>query len=122
MAYFEATVDTGDNQCTAVARLSVDNITAPHMTGEFKTDLLRFVNREKPDVLVLDWSAINRAGTDTFGVMLAVQKRLRDWNGSLRLCGMNPLLSEGFVQCGLNQLIPLYPDVPGALDGKKERA
>ena len=120
MAFMETTLEESAGRRLAIATIAIEEINAPHLTGEFKTELLRFINRERPDVLVLDWTRIQRAGTDSFGVMLSVKKRLADWEGSLRLCGMNPLLSDGFVQCGLSQLIPLYGDVGSALQADRE--
>ena len=102
-----------------VANVVAEEVASPHMTGELKVEALRFINRERPDVCIINWAGVQHAGTDSFGVMLVLQKRLADWQGELRLCGMNPLLTDSFTQCGLVRLIPLYDDVASARGGGK---
>jgi len=100
-----------------VARLAAEEIVSPHMTGELKAEVLSFVNRERPDVCIVDWARVERAGTDSFGVMLVLQKRLTEWRGELRICGMSPLVMDSFTQCGLVRLIPVYTDLAQARKG-----
>jgi anti-anti-sigma regulatory factor len=47
-------------------------------------------------------------------VLLALQRRLGEWKGKLRLCGMNPLLMDSFRQCGLDRILPHYDDLENA--------
>ena len=120
MAFVEARVETASGGKTGIVRICAAELVRPHQTGEFKVELLRFLNRERPGVVIVDWSAVQRAGTDSFSVMLAAQKRLHEWGGELRLCSMNPLLRDSFVQCGLTKLLPLHDDLPSACRASRE--
>jgi anti-anti-sigma factor len=103
---------------TAIIEFQVAELTLPGDIGQFKSEVVLFVNENRPDIVIVDWGKLRMAGTDTFGVLLALQRRMTEWQGEVRLCGMNPLLSDGFKQCGLSQIFSLYATLDDALAGK----
>lgn len=102
----------------AVARLLVDELASPTLTGQFKAELVKVVHDYRPEILILDWSGVVSAGTDAFAVLLALQRRLAGWKGTVRLCGMSPLLTDSFTTCGLDAIFSLYADLESARQGK----
>jgi anti-anti-sigma factor len=107
-----------DDRKVAVIEFLVSELTLPGDIGQFKSEMLRFINENRPHVVVMDWTKLHVASTDSFGVLLAVHRRLSEWQGEVRLCKMNPLLSDGFKQCGLSQIFQMYSGLEEALAGR----
>lgn len=118
MPITQVKMDSTRGRRVAVGAFLVDEIASPVDTGQFKTELVKFVHDNRPDILILDWSSVVSAGTDAFAVLLALQRRLAAWKGTVRLCGMSPLLTDSFTTCGLDAIFSLYADLESARQGK----
>ena len=103
----------------AIVEFRVEELIQTTDTSRFKTEMVRLINEKKPKILIINWAGIAVAGTDAFGVLLALRRRLADWKGEVRLCNMNPLVLDGFAKCGLDRIFAVYADMKSARAGKK---
>ena len=118
MPIAEVRVESVKRRRIGIAKHLVDELAGPIQTGQFKSELVRFIHDERPAMLIIDWSRVTSASTESFGVLLALQRRLAEWKGALRLCCMGPLLADSFAKCGLDAIFSLYPDFDAAVAGK----
>ncbi len=66
--------------------------------------------------LVLDLSAVDRIDSTGLGVLVGARKRLRAGGGQLRLAAASGDVARVLHVTGLDKVLPLYPDVAGALE------
>ncbi|MGA2265037.1 MAG: STAS domain-containing protein [Phycisphaerae bacterium] len=59
--------------------------------------------------LVLDFSAVGHMSSSALGMLITLNKRLREKNGQLRLCGIRPSIYEVFAMTRLNEILQICP-------------
>lgn len=57
--------------------------------------------------LVLDFSRVSHMSSSALGMLITLQKRVREKNGQLRLCGIQPNIREVFVITRLNEIFEI---------------
>ena len=66
--------------------------------------------------LVLDFSSVGQMSSSALGMLITLHKRLREKNGQLRLCGIQPAIYEVFVITRLNEIFQICQTRQEALD------
>jgi len=66
--------------------------------------------------LVLDLTAVDLIDSTGLGVLVGALKRMRAGDGQLRLAAGNADVVRVLHATGLDQVLPLYPDVASALE------
>ncbi|MFA6133215.1 MAG: STAS domain-containing protein [Phycisphaerae bacterium] len=57
--------------------------------------------------LVLDFSSVGQMSSSALGMLIRLHKRIREKNGQLRLCGIQPAIFEVFVITRLNEVFQI---------------
>jgi len=55
--------------------------------------------------LVLDFSAVAQMSSSALGMLITLHKHIRERDGQLRLCGIQPSIYEVFVITRLNEIL-----------------
>ncbi len=114
MAVTTVCLDEADGRKTGIVELKLAEIAAPSDVSRLKSDLVSFVNKNKPDLVVVDWKGVKYVSTDVFGVMLSIHRWMDEWKGQLRLCNIHPFIVESIEQCGLERILPVFEDMQSA--------
>lgn len=69
--------------------------------------------------LVLDFSAVSHMSSSALGMLITVHKRIRERNGQLRLCAIQPAIFEVFVITRLNEILKICADQKEATESIK---
>jgi anti-sigma B factor antagonist len=71
--------------------------------------------RDAVPKLVLDFSNVGHMSSSALGVLITLHKRVREKNGQLMLCNIQPAIFEIFVITRLNEIFRIYPSREEAL-------
>ena len=77
--------------------------------SEFSALLMGAVERADPPVLLLDLGETTFIGSSFLGVVVRAWKRVRDRQGRMALCHVNPLCSEVLHASKLDTIWDIYP-------------
>lgn len=80
--------------------------------GESLTEL---VARNSPPKLVIDFTNVEHMSSSVLGMLITLQKRIREGEGELRLCCIQPTIYEVFVITRLNEIFQIHEVVSDAL-------
>lgn len=80
--------------------------------GESLTEL---VAQSSPPRLVLDFVNVGHMSSSALGMLITLQKRIREGQGQLRLCRIQPTIYEVFVITRLNEIFTIHESVQDAL-------
>jgi anti-anti-sigma regulatory factor/anti-sigma regulatory factor (Ser/Thr protein kinase) len=74
----------------------------------------------EPEVVVLDFAGVTRAGEDAIAAFVLLADRARAWPGAtLVLGGANPAVAALLARAGVARHVPVYPSVVAALAGAR---
>jgi anti-sigma B factor antagonist len=112
---------TTDGDATIVAftdRKILDEINISQI-GE---QLNALVARPSTPKLVLDFAAVSHMSSSALGMLITIHKRIRERNGQLRLCAIQPAIFEVFVITRLNEILKITADQKEALESLRSPA
>ncbi|HHH76202.1 MAG TPA: anti-sigma factor antagonist [Phycisphaerae bacterium] len=66
--------------------------------------------------MVLDFSAVSHMSSSALGMLITLHKRLRERDGELRLCCVQPSIYEVFVITRLNEIFQICKSRQEAID------
>ena len=64
---------------------------------------------------ILDFSSVGHMSSSALGMLITLQKRVRESKGGLRLCCIQPTIYEVFVITRLNEILQIHESVQDAL-------
>lgn len=64
--------------------------------SELEDELLELLDREQPDRVIVDFTAVTHCSTAVINGLLRAKKRLLSHGGRLRLCGMRPAIRDAY--------------------------
>ena len=99
-----------------VVRLHVSALVDEAMIEPVARRLFHLVNAQPEATIVLNMETVEDLTSDMLGYLLAVQRRLKDRGGKLRLCRLNPQLTALFRRLMLNRLFTICADVDEAVE------
>ncbi|MHC4561261.1 MAG: STAS domain-containing protein [Planctomycetota bacterium] len=67
--------------------------------------------------MVLDFGAVAHLSSSALGMLITLHKRIREKNGRLRLCTIQPAIHEIFVITRLNEIFDIFPSRDKAVAG-----
>lgn len=88
----------------------------PKVLEEFGEVLFSEAIYADPPFLVLDLSQTRFIGSSFVELLVRAWKRLRQREGSLAVCGLQPFCSEVFRATNLDKVWPCYPTQKEAVD------
>ena len=97
-----------------IVEFEVKEIAGPVQAHRLKGELVDLLKSAEVRLLIVDCSNLNYIVTLGFSAFLSAQKRLTPLGGRVALCGLNPLLRESLVHCGLDRILLLAEDAPSA--------
>ena len=71
--------------------------------------------KSSPPKLVLDFSNVGHMSSSALGMLITLQKHIRQRKGALRLCCIQPTIYEIFVITRLNEIFEIQESVQDAL-------
>jgi len=69
--------------------------------------LYALVAKEPQPKMVLDFSSVAHMSSSALGVLITLHKRIREKNGQLKLCNIQPAIYEIFVITRLNEIFSI---------------
>lgn len=82
------------------------------------SDQLRAVAEATPAVrLVLDFARVDHLSSAALGMLITLDKLVKERHGKLRLCNINPQIFEVFKITRLNKLFEIRKSVDDAMTG-----
>ena len=109
---------TTDGDATIVAltdRKILDEINISQIGDQINA----LVVRPGAPKLVLDFTTVSHMSSSALGMLITVHKRIRERNGQLRLCAIQPAIMEVFVITRLNEILKICADQKEALESLK---
>jgi len=81
----------------------LDEVTISQI-GEQLNDLAQQSDRPK---IVLDFAQVSHMSSSALGMLITLHKRVREKNGQLRFCNIQPTIYEVFVITRLNEIFEI---------------
>jgi anti-sigma B factor antagonist len=83
--------------------------------AHLQQDLLDFVERQQPGMLLVDLASIEYCSTALINALLMAQKRMKSWAGRMRLFGLSEVVQETLQHLRLvGTLLLVYADETAA--------
>lgn len=83
-----------------------------------RDELAEFVEREKPNKLLVDFGNVEVSPSAQIGALLDARRRLTEHGGSLRFCGMNKNIRSTYRQLSLDGVVfRIYDEFDEAIEG-----
>jgi anti-sigma B factor antagonist len=76
--------------------------------GEICEQIAGMIARSRDPRFVLDFSSVNHMSSSALGMLITLNKRVREKGGQLRLCGIQPAIMEVFVITRLNEILQIF--------------
>ncbi len=87
--------------------------------GEIGEQLNTLVAQAASPKLTLDFANVAHMSSSALGMLITLHKRVREKNGQLRLCNIQPAIFEVFVITRLNEIFSICQNRQEALDSLK---
>jgi anti-sigma B factor antagonist len=113
--------DTSPLTVTPVKDISVVEFTNNKILDEsvledIRTTLSRIIDAATTPKLLLDFVHVDYMSSAALGMLINVNKSIREKNGQLRLANIKPQIFEVFVTTKLNKVFRVLDSRPAALD------
>ena len=66
--------------------------------------------------MVMDFSAVSHMSSSALGMLITINKRVRERKGQLKLCNIQPAIYEVFVITRLNEIFDIYQSRDKAIE------
>ncbi len=66
--------------------------------------------------MVIDFRNVTNMSSSALGMLITLHKRIREANGQLRLCNIQPTIEEVFKITRLNEIFQIYKSQDDAVD------
>jgi len=64
---------------------------------------------------IMDFTGVAHMSSSALGMLITIQKRVRERSGQLKLCGIHPAIMEVFTITRLNEVFDIHPTRQDAL-------
>ena len=81
------------------------------------TDQIRAILRQRPSVLVVDFSAVTFLATAGMSVLMEAHRKCEEVAILFRVVARGPITVKPMQLLGIDDLLAIYPTVSAALDG-----
>ncbi len=86
---------------------------------QFRDEIHQFLQRGDRKVIV-DLSNVNVMNSVGLGVLIALQNRLQQQQGCVKITGLRPLMKDIFARMRLEELLDIEADVQAALESLRK--
>lgn len=84
--------------------------------SEIGKNLCDLVARVPVPKIVLDFRNVTNMSSSALGMLITLHKRVREANGQLRLCNIQPTIEEVFKITRLNEIFQIHRNQKDAVD------
>ncbi|MDY6912919.1 MAG: STAS domain-containing protein [Planctomycetota bacterium] len=78
--------------------------------------LQAMVQQASHSKFVMDFSSVAHMSSSALGMLITLQKKIREKGGQLRLCNIQPTIHEVFVITRLNEIFNIHPSRKEAVE------
>ena len=113
----------GKNSDVTIVSFNSASISGISDIDQLGDQMRQFITANKPGKMVIDFADVRFFSSQLLGLLVDVWRRLKDYDGLLLICGINPHLNRVFKITSLDRIFEFYPDRAGAieaLDSKNE--
>ena len=89
---------------------NVDEITA------IKEQLNEYIEKEKPEKMVFDFSCVKFFSSQVLGLLLDIRAKVQENTGNIFISAINPQLHRVFKITNLDKIFTFFPDTETALE------
>jgi len=101
----------------AVVRFLEKRLVHPDLLHDIRDRLVRLIERDRCTKLVLDFSQVEYFPNAAMGMLLTLERKVRNANGKLRLCELAPEVVEHFTARRLHEVFDIREKQSDALQG-----
>ena len=106
---------TSEHEGTVVAQFQDEDILDEVVIGKLGEQLNGLATAVDCPKIVLDFAHVQHMSSAALGMLITLQKRVRERKGQLRLCNIRPAIYEVFVITKLNEIFQIHTDRGSAL-------
>jgi anti-sigma B factor antagonist len=92
---------------------SLDNISGVEEMSERLRD---YITVNRPGKMVIDFAGVRFFSSTVLGLLVDVWRRLKEYEGQMLICGINPQLNRVFKITNLDKIFAFYPDKDSAVE------
>jgi anti-sigma B factor antagonist len=100
----------------SVVEFTNNRILDENVLEDIRAALGQLVEGQTQPKLLLDFSQVDHMSSAALGLLINVHKAIREKNGQLRLCGIQPQIFEVFVTTKLNKVFRIANARQEAMD------
>ena len=78
-------------------------------------ELRRFVERDKPEKMIVDFSGVKFISSQMLGLLVDLWRKMKEYQGVVIISGIVPQLNRVFKITNLDKIFDFYPDAESAL-------
>ncbi len=98
-----------------VVKFTDTSILDAGMINQIARELYSLTDQQHKQKLILDFSHVKFLSSQTLGILVTLNEKVRAIKGSLRLCGLRKELLKVFQITNLDKLFEFHPDDASAL-------
>ncbi len=106
----------GKNSDICIVSFGSTSISGISDIDQISEQLRQFITASKPGKMVIDFADVRFFSSQLLGLLVDVWRRLKDYDGVLLICGINPRLNRVFKITSLDRIFDFYPDRAGAIE------
>lgn len=109
-----------DHDAIRVVEFTSNKIIDEGNIAEIRTSLHALIDERETPQLLIDFSNVDHLSSAALGVLIDVNKRIREKNGKLRLASIKPQIYDVFVITKLNKLFKIHANRQEAIESFKQ--
>ncbi|MHC4885681.1 MAG: STAS domain-containing protein [Planctomycetota bacterium] len=114
-SFSEIEVEFGRGEAVAVVCFAHSALVNPRYLQKAQKELEELVQREELEILLIDLSDVDQAGSSLFGLILHLAEEGRASGTAVRLCSLQPKARRAFDLLNGGKLIEIFNDRRAAL-------
>ncbi len=105
----------------AVVSFSLASISGVSGIDEISSKVREYITEHKPKKMLVDFEGVKFFSSQMLGVLVDVWRRLKEYDGLVRISGIDAQLSRVFRITNLDKIFEFYPDRRTALKAMAEK-
>lgn len=114
-------VEITQNGDIAIVGFSTATISSVSGISEISSTVRDYITEHKPKKLLIDFDGVKFFSSQMLGVLVDVWRRLKEYDGMVRISGIDAQLSRVFRITNLDKIFEFYPDRKTALEAMAEK-
>ena len=109
------------NGDVAIVGFNMATISSVSGISEISEKIRDHITEHKPKKLLIDFDGVKFFSSQMLGVLVDVWRRLKEYDGMVRISGIDAQLSRVFRITNLDKIFEFYPDRKTALEAMAEK-